>query len=90
MGQFSHNICSARWALVQVDSPCHQGLGITGATGEATSSAIGPGQDLKGCKLTWVNLDGKLFSGKAQGNCGNQANASKAQYRCEHKTTIIL
>jgi hypothetical protein len=90
MGQFRHDIGATWRTLVQINSAGHQSFGITGATREATGTTIGPGQNLKDCKLTWINLDGKLFSGKAKRNGGNHADASKAQYRCEHKSTIIL
>jgi hypothetical protein len=90
MGQFRDDIGSPRRALVQINSAGHQGLGITGATGEATGATVGPGQNLQGGKFTWIDLDGKLFSGKAKGNGGNHADTSKTQYRCEHKSTIIL
>jgi hypothetical protein len=90
MGQFRHNIGSTWRTLVQINSAGHQGFGITGTTRKTTGTTIGPGQNLKSCKLTWIDLDGKLFSGKAKRNSGNHANASKTQYRCEHKSTIIL
>jgi hypothetical protein len=75
--QLCHHIGTTGRALVQIDGPCYQRLGIPGATGKTTGSAIGSGQNLHCGKFPWVNFHGKLLGGKAKRNRGDQTDASE-------------